>query len=104
MRGLGWDYGPDGPPAQANPGRGSEPDPTKPELDFDTTVGEALARLKTATLAVYGILRGGGFDEAEEETVYWCLWKAIEQVEREIAGIIKGPATREGEPTPGGSR
>lgn len=81
-----------------------KPDLPKPEIDFDTPVGEALARLKTATLAVYGILRGGGFDEAEEETVYWCLWKAIEQLEREVVEIVKGPATRKGEPTPGGSR
>jgi hypothetical protein len=81
----------------------SEPDLPKPEIDLDTTVGEAFARLKTAVLAVYGILRGGGFDEAEEETVYWCLWKAVEELEREVVEMIKEPAqTVEGEPAPGG--
>jgi hypothetical protein len=80
----------------------SEPDLPNPEIDLDTTVGAAFAGLKTAVLAVYGILRGGGFDEAEEETVYWCLWKAVEQLESEVVEMIKGPATNEGEPTPGG--
>jgi hypothetical protein len=31
-------------------------------------------------------------DEAEEETIYWCLWKEVEELEREIVETIKGPA------------
>jgi hypothetical protein len=42
-------------------------------------------------------------DEAEEETIYWCLWKAVEELEREVVTEYEKESGANGaDPTPGG--
>lgn len=81
-----------------------------PTLDFETREGRALARLKTAVAAVYGLFKGGATTE-EEEAVYWSLTEAVDELESVIVPRQKaeaepepkekkGPTTGEGKPTP----
>ncbi len=66
------------------------------QVDLATGIGKALARLRTSALAVYGALKGGSVTENEEETVYWCLWDAIEAVEGEVIALMEKQGKKRG--------
>jgi hypothetical protein len=70
--------------------------PEQTAFDTDTEIGRALAWLKTAAIAVYGALQGGSTAE-EDQTVYSCLWNAIEKLEGEIVTKYKKESPAQGQ-------